>query len=496
MYVELADPLWRTKSIYSIVDKDGNQIPFYPNAVQQRVREDKSKRKMILKARQMGVSTSEIISMMDWVCFNENSNACILAHEQDSIKKLFRIVQRAYKFWPKQLEHFKPRLDRGGGSKYEMFFPDINSRIYCDLESRSDTIGWLHVSEAAFMKDSAKLKSTLQAVPMGRGRVTLETTANGMANHYYDMWNDPDQPYTKLFYPWFIFKEYQMPVYGKLLLSEEEKLFIKKAKSKYGISITMEQIAFRRFKKSELKISTHDKTRVTFEQEYPEDDQTCFLASGEAVMDLFKIKARLDSCIPPISDNEGLVIHRKPVKGRHYVIGADPAEGIKKDFSVGVVLDQISKEVVAKIRGQWKPSIFAQKLFEIGEMYSSPGGIWPLIAVERNNHGHAVLLALDEIEQYPNIYIYPVDERQGWRTDGVSRPVMMNTIVDAIEDGALKVNDKDILNECLTLIDSNGKIEASGGKHDDCITASAIALQVCLASSLSIYDDLDTKIRS
>ncbi len=495
MHVELADPLWRTKSIYSIVDKNGNQIPFYPNAVQQRVRNNKSLRKMVLKARQMGVSTSEIISMFDWVCFTENANACILAHEQDSIKKLFRIVQRAYKFWPKQLEQFRPRVDRGGGSKYEFYFPDINSRIYCDLESRSDTIGWLHVSEAAFMKDSAKLKSTLQAVPMGRGRVTLETTANGMANHYYDMWNDPDQPYDKLFYPWFIFKEYQLPVFGKILLSDEEKLFIKKAKKQYGVDITLEQINFRRFKKSELKVSSHDKIRVTFEQEYPEDDQSCFLASGEAVMDLFKIKAKLDACEAPISESDGIVIHKNHVKGRHYIIGADPAEGIKKDFSVGVLLDLATKEVVAKIRGQWKPSVFAQKLFQLGEMYSSPGGNWPLIAVERNNHGHAVLLALDEIEQYPNIYVYPIDERLGWRTDNVSRPVMMNTVVDAIEDGHMKVNDRDILNECLTLIDSNGKIEASGGKHDDCITACAIALQVLLASSLSLYDDIESKVR-
>lgn len=496
MHVELADPLWRTKSIYSIVDKQGNQVQFYPNAVQQKVRNDKSKRKMVLKARQMGISTSEIISMFDWVCFNRNANACVLAHEQDSIKKLFRIVQRAYKFWPKQLEQFKPRLDRGGGSKYEMFFPDINSRIYCDLESRSDTIGWLHVSEAAFMKDSAKLKSTLQAVPMGSGRVTLETTANGMANHYYDMWNDPEAPYSKLFYPWFIFKEYKLPVFGKLILSEDEKLLIKKAKKQYGVIITEEQINFRRFKKAELKTSSYDKTRVTFEQEYPEDDQSCFLASGDAVMDLFKIKAKLDACTPPLSESDGMVIHKRPVKGRHYIIGADPAEGVKKDFSVGVMLDLLTKEVVCKIRGQWKPSVFATKLFKMGELYSSPGGIWPLMAVERNNHGHAVLLALDEIEQYPNIYVYPVDERQGWRTDGISRSVMMNTIVDAIEDGHIRVNDTDILNECLTLIDNNGKIEASGGKYDDCITASAIALQVCLASSLSVYDDLDSKIRS
>lgn len=496
MRIELADPLWRTKSLYSIVDKQGNQVRYNPNSVQDLIRAVPDNRKMILKARQFGVSTGEIIRMFDWVCFTRNATACIIAHEQDSIKKLFRIAQRAYKFWPKELEQYKPRLDRGGGSKYEMYFPDINSRIYCDLESRSDTIGWLHVSEAAFMKDSSKLKSTLQTVPIDTGRVTLETTPNGMANHYFEMWNDPDQPYKKLFYPWYIFSQYQVPVHGKIILSDDEKLFIKKAKRLYGVSVTDAQINFRRLKKSELKISSHDKTKVTFDQEYPEDDSTCFLASGEAVMDLFKIKKMLEDISPPLSESDGIKIHKHPIKHRNYVVGADPAEGVKRDFSVGIVLDQDTKEVVAVARGQWKPSIFAEKLNEVCKMYSSPGGKYPLLAVERNNHGHAVLLALDEILSYPNLYVHDKDERLGWRTDSISRPVMMNTIVDAIEDGHMKVNDRDILNECLTLIDHDGKIEAADGKYDDCITASAIALQVCLSSSLSIYDDLDLKIRS
>lgn len=490
----LADPLWRTKSIYSIVNKQGEQVPFRPNAVQEKIRLDPSLRKMILKARQFGVSTGEIIRQFDWVCFTPNATACVLAHEQDAIKKLFRIVQRAYKFWPRELAAFKPVLDRGGGSKYEMYFPATNSRIYCDLESRGDTIGWLHVSEAAFAKDSAKLKSTLQAVPLN-GRVTLETTANGLANHYYDMWTDPDQPYTKLFYPWYIFPEYQIPVAGRIILSDDEIEFVKKAKKLFGVQITDAQINFRRFKKAELKVSSHDITRVTFEQEYPEDDVTCFLASGMAVMDLFKINALLNASGEPLVHRDGIKIFRQPVKHRNYVIGADPAEGIKKDFSVAVVLDLDTKEVVCTARGQWKPSVFADKLTEIGQKYSSPGGKWPLLAVERNNHGHAVLLKLNEINQYPNIYLDPIDENLGWRTTSISRPVMMNTIVDAIEDGHMKVNDKEILKECLTLVDNNGKIEAADGKHDDCIAASAIALQVCLANSLSIYDDIESKIR-
>lgn len=491
MSIELESPNWRVENLYSIVDKDGNTVPFQRNNIQRMITKSRKSRKMILKARQFGVSTGCIIELFDWTIFNRNANACILAHEQDSIKKLFRIVQRAYKFLPDQL---KPRVDRGGGSKYELYFPDINSRIYCDLESRGDTIGRLHVSEAAFMKDSSKLKSTLQAVPITTGVVTIETTANGMANHFYDMWSDTDSIYEKLFYPWYIFPEYTLPVNGKMILSDEEILLVKKAKKLFGVTITNGQIAFRRFKKAELKVTAHDRTRVTFEQEYPEDDASCFLSSGDAVMDLFKIKAIMDKAPQAIEEKDGLRIFKRPVKGRRYVIGADPAEGVKRDFSVAPIIDVESLEVVAKLRGQWKPSDFAKKLSELGKMYSSPGGNYPILAVERNNHGHAVLLALDEIHRYPNLFVSPQDDRLGWRTDSITRPVMIDAFIDAVEDGYLKVNDKDILTECLTLVDNAGKIEGADGKFDDCITSSAIALQVCLSNSLSVYDNLDSRI--
>lgn len=486
----LSNSDWRYQNLYSIVDKRGERVVFTPNIIQKKIRANKKKRKMILKARQFGVSTGCIIDLFDWVCFTRNATAVIMAHEQDSIKKLFRIVARAYKFMPELL---RPRLDRGGGSKYEYYFPDINSRIYVDLESRGDTIGRLHVSEAAFMKDSSKLKSTLQAVPID-GRVTIETTPNGMANHFFDDWTDPDSNYDKLFFPWYVYPDYKIETTDPLNYTEDELELIAKANRLFNIKITPEQIAFRRYKKAELKVSAHDQTKVTFEQEYPEDESTCFLSSGDAVMDLEKINQLLQAAGDPISDSGGLKVYRKPVKGRRYVIGADCAEGIKRDWSVGTVIDVEAFEVVAKIRGQWKPSEFAEKLNDLGKMYSSPGPIYPLLAVERNNHGHAVLLKLDEALRYPNLYLDERDERLGWRTDSTSRPIMINHFIDAIDDGHLKVTDKDILSECLTLIDNAGKIEASDGKHDDSIISCAIAIQISFKSHLSVYDDLKSKI--
>ena len=248
--------------------------------------------------------------------FNHNARTCIIAHEQDAIRKLFSIVRNAYEFLP---DYIKPSIDRGGGSQYEIRFPAINSKIYCDLEVRGDTVTRLHVSEAAFMKDSARLKATLQAVPIDVGRVTIETTPNGMANYFYDMWSDQESIYEKLFFPWYIFPDYRLEANTSFKKSEEETELINKAKKLYNLDISNEQLMYRRFKKSEMKSSTFDKTIVSFEQEYPEDDKTCFLTSGNTVLDLVIIDKMITECSGPIREVNGIKIYREFDKNKFYI---------------------------------------------------------------------------------------------------------------------------------------------------------------------------------
>ena len=485
LYEKFRDPNWRLLNLYSIIDKESNKIPFRENCVQKRINESKAKRKMILKARQFGVSTNELLKLLDWVMFNENSTAAIIAHKQDAIEKLFRIPRLAYDLLPPML---KPKLSKGGGSIYEMYFPEINSRIYCDLEVRGGTVGRLHVSEAAFMKDSAKLKATLQAVPITTGQVTIETTPNGMANYFYDMWADPDSVYEKMFFPWYIFPDYRLDLTSNFKITEQELDLKIKAKKLYDLILTDEQIQFRRFKKTEMKKSSYDKTVVSFEQEYPEDDKSCFLSSGDAVLDLFKVDQAITNSLEPIDIQNGIKIYKFPKKDRSYICAADPSEGLsKKDASAAVMLDSQTLEIVSVYHGHLKPALFAAKIVEMCEMYHGTIYNYPLLAVERNNHGHAVLLELDHLK-YPNIFISPKDDRPGFRTDGISRPLMIDKFIEAFDSDYIKIYDKQILSECLTLINNNGKIEAATGKHDDLIIACAIALQIKPDTRISSFD--------
>jgi hypothetical protein len=486
---------WRLESLYYVVDKNSRKIRFNPNSVQRRINANQSKRKIILKARQMGVSTNELIKQLDFVLFNKNVTACILAHEQDGIEKLFRIPRRAYEFLPDALE--KVPLDKGGGSKYEMYFPKLNSRIFCDLESRGNTINWLHVSEMAFIKERDRVLATLESVPLD-GIITFESTANGM-NHFYDDWMDRDSNYEKLFYPWYLHDEYFIKNHGLTQkdLTKDEKKFIDKAKSLFQVDITLDQIAFRRFKQRELK--------KLYIQEYPEDDATCFLTSGGNPFTLEIIKNLYDNAPKPLKVVDGVRFYKEKEKNRIYVLGADTAEGVGGDRSAVHVFDANSREQVAVWHGNLKPGEFAEKIVEIAEIYkvkfTNQVEEWPLIAPERNNHGHAVLLKLDEVLNYPNIYMMKSQTKAdtpklGWVTDKVTRPIMINAFIEGVENGTIIINDRETLGECLTLVNNDGKIEAEDGKTDDLFISACISVQLCIEQpDLSLYHNVSSLIK-
>ena len=60
---------------------------------------------------------------------------------------------------------------------------------------------------------------------------------------------------------------------------------------------------------------------------------------------------------------------------------------------------------------------------------------------------------------------------------------MIDDYIDAVEESEMKLNDFTSVNECMKLIDNNGKIEAMKGEHDDTVIANAIALQMCITKT-------------
>jgi hypothetical protein len=176
------------------------------------------------------------------------------------------------------------------------------------------------------------------------------------------------------------------------------------------------------------------------------------------------------------------------------VIGADTSEGDGNDYSTAAVVCVQTLEEVASFQGHLKPFKFAHLLKKMCELFSA-GKKKPILAVERNNHGHAVLQELEEHIKYKKLY-RAKDGKTGWLSTKVTRPVMIDQFLDALHEQDLKINSKFILKECTTLVSKNGKIQAAEGKHDDGVIAASIALQVALenAKKIRLYENVKDAI--
>lgn len=491
------------KRLY-IRTKDKTVVNLKFNPIQSLYWDDRTKRDIILKPRQLGFSTLILAEFFDDTINNPNTTTVIIAHDSESTRKLFDTVQFMYNNLP---ESKKIQLNNGRskpkyGNRKEYYFEAINSRIYVGTAGSTDfgrgsTINNLHCSEVAFWPDPETLMTgLLQAVPHD-GRVVLETTANGVGNYFYRTYEEAKKGQVRWkpqFYRWFDHPDYKLPLEreDELKLTREEKQLATSYK------LSFEQIKWRRWKISEMPEKDGISKEERFLQEYPEDDQSCFLSSGRPVFNLKEIKKMIERAQQKIyqsysidweakqlfEEEQGeLWIWKDPEPQKRYLISCDVSEGKSDgDYSTAHVIDWESNEQVAELHGHWDPDIFGKQLATLGWHYNTA-----MIGPERNNHGHSVLNTLINQCLYENLY-HHVDydsatgeekKEPGWPTTPKTRPVMMSELRTVMRENAMIINSTRLLGECFTfIVNEKGKEEAQSGCHDDLVMALAIGIQL------------------
>lgn len=243
-------------------------------------------------------------------------------------------------------------------------------------------------------------------------------------------------------------------------LSKEEQELVAKHK------LTEAQIAFRRKKQSQL--------RGLMAQEYAEDPVSCFRASGESVFEMEAIDKALQACGEPVEtrDNQRWRIWFPAQKGKQYIVGVDPAGGgCGGDYSCAEVIDRLTGMQCAEVHGHYPPAEFGKLVVELAKEFNHA-----LIAVERNNHGHAVLA---HIRNAAYLNVYMEGRQEGWLTSAVTRPAMIENLGAVLLAEPRLFHSPLLLGECRTFVrQADGSTGATGGAHDDAVMAMAIAFAV------------------
>jgi hypothetical protein len=285
--------------------------PFIFNAAQKKLHEtieaQRAKigrvRVVILKARQLGISTYIAARLFHRTIHNPGLRTIIIGHEKRASSNLFQIVKRYY---DNMDETIRPSI--GISNAEELVFDKIDSGYIVTVATnegtgRSATAQMLHASEVAFWADlPSQMASLMQTVPDVDGtEIILETTANGF-NDFQALWRKAEageSEFMPVFLRWSIDPGYRREVDDDFEMDSDERALADLHK------LDKEQIAWRRAKISQLGSAER------FPQEYP-------LVASEAF-----ISSNFDSFITP-----DLVIKARREKVDPYgilIIGCDPA---------------------------------------------------------------------------------------------------------------------------------------------------------------------------
>ena len=149
-----------------------------------------------------------------------------------------------------------------------------------------------------------------------------------------------------------------------------------------------------------------------------------------------------------------------PRKGRRFLLAADPAEGNPgSDPSAASLFDLDDWEQVGVLEGKFEPDIFANYLILIARHYNGAKILW-----ERNNHGHAVEVAI-RYQEYDNIYCSPFDKKPGWLSNRKNKVLAVDLTAQNLRSGTLILNDEATINE-LAIFEA-ATLTAPEGDHDD-----------------------------
>jgi hypothetical protein len=453
-------------ALLKVRTRTGAFAPLRPNRAQREFERRRGRANIVLKARQMGISTWVAGRFFLKTVTQPGTLSMQVAHTQEAAEEIFRVVRRFHNELPEALREGVLRTSRANARS--LVFPELDSEYRVETAGdpnagRGLTVQNLHGSEVARWPGDARatLAGLLATMPAEGGEVVLESTAQGAHGCFYDEWMSAEaNGWVQHFFPWWWEASYRLDL-GEDATSEEEGALVA------ADGLTREQIAFRRRLRRQFGVLAR--------QEYPESADDCFLAIGSCVFDTEAIDRRLREVPTPIDRRWAgtLEIWLKPMTGREYLVAVDPAGGGSEgDYAAMQVLDAATGLQCAEFQGRCGLLELTERAATLAHEYNGA-----MLIVERNNHGAGVLAYLIGTVQYARLY--QQDGQAGWLTTALSRPRVLEQVERLLGEGAESVMSARLLREMKTFVrDARGRTGAAQGQHDDLVMAMGMGLAV------------------
>ena len=452
------------RDLLRVRDRSGRLGPLAPNPAQRLFEARRGQHNIVLKARQMGVTTWIAARFFLRTITYRGTLSVQVAHTRPAAESILAVVERMWANLPCAMREGPLRRSRANAG--QMVFPELDSEFRVvsageESAGRGLTIQNLHCSEVSrWPGDAAATLAGLRAALAPDGELVLESTPAGAYGAFYDEWMQaPETGIVRHFFPWWLETAYVSSTAIEMTGEELELVRLR--------GLSAEQIGFRR----ELA----QRFRGLRVQEFAEDAVSCFKASGDCCFEIESIERRLRQIAPPMTRrrNGALEIWLPPLGGREYLVAVDTAGGGSAgDYAAIQVIELGTGLQCAELRERVGVLELARVAASLAREYHGA-----MIAVERNNHGSGVLAYLDATERYRRLY--EQDGVPGWLTNASTKPRMVSLLGTLLEQSANLFQSRRLLEECRTFVNhGNGRTGAAQGAHDDCLMAMAVAQSV------------------
>jgi hypothetical protein len=409
---------------------------------------------IVLKARQLGLSTLTAGYALWMMTFQQDKNILVIATKQETAKNLVtkvRVMHANLPGWLKQpcVEDNKLSLRYKNGSQ-------IKAVASSEESGRSEALSLLIIDEAAFIDKIDTIWGAAQQTLATGGRALVISTPNGVGNFFHKTWigaEDGTNDFNFIKLHWSVH-----PERGQEWRDEQDKLL--------GPSLAAQEC------------------------------DCDFITSGRGVIDGLLLEKMKESSVREPIEKRGIDsnywIWQPPNYTKNYVVSADVSRGDGTDYSAFHIIDVETLEQVAEYKGKISTQDFGNMLVNVASEYNNA-----LLVVENNNIGWAAIQQVIDRE-YPNLFYtskdlqyvdvqhqmtnkYRVQERNmvpGFSTTQKTRPLIVAKLEEMFREESVMVHSQRLIDELFVFIYNGNRAEAMTGYNDDLVMSFAIALWV------------------
>ncbi len=423
------------------------KIPFHLYPYQEDALQDfqENDRTIILKSRQLGISTLIAGYALWMILFQNDKNVLVVAIDQNTSKNLVTKVRVMFDNLPswmklKAVESNKLSMRLSNGSQ-------IKAVSSTGTSGRSEALSLVIIDEAAFVDGAEELWASLQQTLSTGGEGILLSTPNGTGNFFHKMWAKAEageNTFKTLRLPWTVHPE-------------RDQAWRDRQEAELGARLAAQEC--------DCDFSTSGNTVV----------------SPELIT--YYLQTYAQEPVEKRGFDGNLWIWEPPNYGRSYIVTADVARGDGSDYSAFHVIDVESAAQVAEYKGQLTTKDFGNMLVAIGTEYNDA-----LLVPENANIGWATIQQVLD-RGYKNLYYTPKDsglDSDKFLTKGYDlvdksnmvagftmshkvRPLIISKMELYVREKSCIIRSRRLLDELLVFIYRGGRPEAAQGYNDDLV---------------------------